>query len=43
MKCVCGHEDDMHEEIDEKEDIYGECIICECDLFCEDIDDMKRA
>jgi len=45
MKCVCGHENDVHKDIDNK--IYGlpgpiergECELCSCIDFEEDRDD----
>jgi hypothetical protein len=44
MTCVCGHSDDMHKEIPDPYDenggtITGPCTACECEEFCEDIDE----
>jgi len=40
MTCVCGHTDDLHEEIDKTFEWLelGECTACECKEFKEDID-----
>lgn len=35
MTCVCGHSDDVH-DIDDEQTV---CTLCQCDEFCEDIDE----
>jgi len=39
MKCVCGHEDDIHKDNTEGD---GPCTACSCGSFEEDIDDDEE-
>ena len=45
MTCICGHSDDLHEEIDKTFEWLelGECNECECKKFSEDIDGDEKA
>lgn len=48
MTCVCGHSDDLHNEIPDPYDenggmITGPCSICACTEFVEDIDEDELA
>lgn len=44
MLCICGHDEDIHEELDGsfEELVLGECTACKCTEFCEEIDEEGK-